>query len=48
VGPEIALNQSGQATCPPETVGWCNFLWKDRYSRGDAAVRVRLAIGLAF
>jgi hypothetical protein len=47
VGPEIALNQSGQATCPPGT-DLCTFLWKDRYSKGDAAVRVRLAIGLAF
>jgi hypothetical protein len=47
VGPEVALNDSGRATCPDN--GWFScFLWKDHWSAGDVGFRVRAAAGWAF
>jgi hypothetical protein len=47
VGAEIALNNSGTATCPQQ--GWFScFLWVDHYSAGDFSYHLRLALGTAF
>jgi hypothetical protein len=47
VGPQVALNQSGTATCAPGTQ-WCRLLWKDRYMSGDTGVQIRLGLGYSF
>jgi hypothetical protein len=47
IGPQVALNESGTATCAPGT-GWCRLLWKDHYAAGDTAVQLRLAMGYSF
>jgi len=46
-GAQIALNNSGRATCPDQGFLAC-FLWTDHYSAGDVAFRMRLALGAAF
>ena len=44
VGVDVALNNSGTATCPDS--GWFSCLfWMDHYSQGDVLLRVRIAIG---
>jgi hypothetical protein len=47
VGPQVALNRTGEATCAPGTE-WCYLLWKHQYLPGDTAVHVRLALGYSF
>jgi hypothetical protein len=47
LGPEVALNDSGQGVCPDN--GWLScFLWKDHWNAGDLGFRVRVAAGWAF
>jgi len=47
VGMQVALNNSGRATCPDQGLLPC-FLWTDHYQAGDVGFRLRLAIGTAF
>jgi hypothetical protein len=46
-GPEVALNDSGRATCPGN--GWFScFFWQDQWHAGDVGYRGRVAAGWTF
>jgi hypothetical protein len=47
LGPELALNDSGQGTCPHSGLFSC-LLWRDTWRAGDVGFRVRVAAGWAF
>jgi hypothetical protein len=46
-GAQVALNNSGRASCPDQGFLPC-FLWTDHYNAGDVGARLRLAVGMAF